>query len=841
MSNVRLAPSDAESSATSISWPEYLKSIIDFDGWRKSEFNAESLIFVPDPTNPSTLVKECDRDGCGVIINTGRLCTGCKAEFKQLNRLAEVPFHKFLQASRPERQTAVAGPCAVSGCVRRRYQRGLCASHASTYRSHTLRRRNQVTVSEWLEIRRAMKPLEVLAPCLVDNCPYESQLKGRLCPAHIRRFNYSAVNRPWLTIDVWLETIVEPYTDSTLPAKYAALMATPFALLQEPVRWEVIYAIQQRDLEGRAGLHASPLRNLYLNLRANATTSLAGEELCCWERPMSGNMHGFLKSIQRYVNEAHRLWLGHEQQNPHIVHYSDLTLRTTKTNGPKRPTLDFTNISRKWIADTVVSWVRAAPRAPAELGEAHRAWKILDVAIPSIRQKPEDLSGSDMNIAVRAIFKSTSSPGVQRQLLRAIRRVIEHARVDPVLRQTWDAVPQDFAINATLHKPMPRLDNDSRYTDEPFRFVPQPIVDWTMDHLHLVSYSSAHKTAEARVMIYLQERCGRRSGETASLRDKCISYDNDGAPYLEWRQGKPPYAKGQRLPIHQETHDAIRMWQKSKRANGVNSEWLFPSDAWAGIDQPYRSNIVQTRVRRFVEEVAAKAPFIGTVEGAEGNLINFDIRSIDAYAFRHAFAQRLADAVDENGRSTTPPDVLKSFMGHKSFITTMGYYDITSKRRRRALSSLPTRKLDIHGETVAAAAEREPYRRLGLTVGSCTEPQNVASAGRSCALNHACESCPFFLVDPMDREGIVAKRSHLEVQRERAAIINSPQYFLDFLESRISDCDSVVGGIDRYVQQLPTKQRDELIDILERLADLRRRATAPRMLDLRTLLSASER
>jgi hypothetical protein len=42
-------------------------------------------------------------------------------------------------------------------------------------------------------------------------------------------------------------------------------------------------------------------------------------------------------------------------------------------------------------------------------------------------------------------------------------------------------------------------------------------------------------------------------------------------------------------------------------------------------------------------------------------------------------------------------------------------------------------------------------------------------------LSHACESCPFFRVDPLEREGMVAKRFELKVQLERATVIGAPK------------------------------------------------------------------
>lgn len=166
----------------------------------------------------------------------------------------------------------------------------------------------------------------------------------------------------------------------------------------------------------------------------------------------------------------------------------------------------------------------------------------------------------------------------------------------------------------------------------------------------------------------------RRTSETLNLVDDCISYDSAGSPYLEWIQGKPPYLSGKRLPIHQETHDVIRQWQAIKREHGVESKWLFPSQRHVTKDAPYTGSYLSERLNQLITEVLEHAPFAGKVEGHDGNLVYFDLRTIDPYSFRHAFAQRLADAVDENGQSTTAPDVLQDYMGHKSFNTTMGYY-----------------------------------------------------------------------------------------------------------------------------------------------------------------------
>lgn len=52
---------------------------------------------------------------------------------------------------------------------------------------------------------------------------------------------------------------------------------------------------------------------------------------------------------------------------------------------------------------------------------------------------------------------------------------------------------------------------------------------------------------------------------------------------------------------------------------------------------------------------------------------------MNAYSFRHTYAQRHADA-------GTPPDVLRELMGHEQIETTMGYYN---PRELRLMEAFP--------------------------------------------------------------------------------------------------------------------------------------------------------
>jgi hypothetical protein len=222
-----------------------------------------------------------------------------------------------------------------------------------------------------------------------------------------------------------------------------------------------------------------------------------------------------------------------------------------------------------------------------------------------------------------------------------------------------------------------------------------------------------------------------------------------------------------------------------------------------------------------------------------GNLIHYNLSGIDAYALRHAFAQRYADGVDTEGRSTTPPDVLQDLMDHQEFKTTMTYYEVSAKRRKEALAGITPRRLDFLGNVVEINRERDGFTRVPVSLGHCEEPQNVAMGGNGCMLSHACESCPFFRVDPLEREGMVAKRFDLKVQLERATVIGAPQHMIDHFHARIRHCDAIIDGIDNYLAQIPDAERTAIETALESMADIRQRASTPRRIDLRAHLRAA--
>jgi hypothetical protein len=83
---------------------------------------------------------------------------------------------------------------------------------------------------------------------------------------------------------------------------------------------------------------------------------------------------------------------------------------------------------------------------------------------------------------------------------------------------------------------------------------------------------------------------------------------------------------------------------------------------------------------------------------------------------------------------------------------------------------------------------------------------------------------------------MVAKRFDLKVQLERATVIGAPQHMIDHFHARIRHCDTIIDGIDTYLAQIPDGERTAIESALESMADIRRRASTPRRIDLRSHL-----
>jgi Phage integrase family len=133
---------------------------------------------------------------------------------------------------------------------------------------------------------------------------------------------------------------------------------------------------------------------------------------------------------------------------------------------------------------------------------------------------------------------------------------------------------------------------------------------------------------------------------------------------------------------------------------------------------------------------------------AAGEPVAFDRAKIHPHAFRHTYAQTLAD-------QGVAPSVLRDLMDHRSMSTTLGYYRVGDARKRAAMDALARHTVDNRGSARPIDAEPSPVARLGeqlswvaVPMGKCSEPTNVRAGGQGCPIRYQCAGCPHFESDP---------------------------------------------------------------------------------------------
>ena len=175
--------------------------------------------------------------------------------------------------------------------------------------------------------------------------------------------------------------------------------------------------------------------------------------------------------------------------------------------------------------------------------------------------------------------------------------------------------------------------------------------------------------------------------------------------------------------------------------------------------QPTSPKTLATKMRAWVDAV-------GELSGPDGG--PFDRAKVFPYAFRHSYAQRLAD-------ERASESELMDLMDHDSFRTTQGYFRIRAERRRRAAELGRKALFDNQGRRLMRGleqlAEAERARMalgsLAVPYGACVEPANVAAMGGACKFMLKCLGCKHFRTDLSHLPALESYERQLVSARER--------------------------------------------------------------------------
>jgi integrase len=620
------------------------------------------------------------------------------------------------------------------------------------------------------------------ASCTVPSCDFAVFRSNGLCFYH-----YSKRLRDSPTADVaqWAQR-QRPF----LHAQHFSL-----APLHPLVRLEMLYALQQRDLEGLV-LYPALVRRLVNQLETKPSARLMVNVTDDKQLKSSKHFHSFARGVHRVLTSGYNRMQGIEvAADPHEARV-----------------YDGEGVSQPWLKMLIIDWERRTKPTSERVREAIRAAHVASQALENRRHRGHDytvLAFDDMDAIVKAMRNLTYPDGTQysysyrRALNGRFFELIEFGRKAGLL----DDVPGSFARHRSHFIPCPTVDDD-----EPGRALPELVIaqldaqletigdtfpyrGWTRDHIELM----------LRTAYIVLRDTGRRPQEICKLRLDCL-FESDGY-VLIWDNWKAKRLRRQ-LPILTQTAEAINQWRDERASmsiTGASANYLFPGRrqlSHTGRESTHlTSDDLGDALRRWVRSLDH---LNSDVAGTDGRPLPFDRSRIFPYAFRHSYAQRLADA-------GVAVDVLKDLMDHNSIDTTMGYYKVTLNRKRHAVEKMRSLVVD-HTGTSAAATSATAYelRSVAVPYGNCIEPSNVKAGGQACPIRFQCAGCGFYRPDPSYLPAIDEHILSLKATREKALAMGAEDFVVRNLNDQVAAFDRVRTKMRERLQHMDAEQRQEI-------------------------------
>ncbi|MEU2753316.1 MULTISPECIES: site-specific integrase [Streptomyces] len=811
-------PSRPEPETPGAGWLAWLRQHVQPD-WRPGEWDHERMFFDGDLDNDATGASRCKVVACQTPCpgRVGR-CSPCAVAA----RSSDLPDDEFDATYQPTRKRRVRGisdreACLVADssgrCARESVSHGLCPTHASTF-SERRRRSPELSVADW-QLAAQPQPLAHQGECRVGGCVREQQ-QLRLCGSHHgkwRRELSSGRHGP----DQLLE-----WAAATGPF----LQAHQFWCggLHPVVAHELLFGLQERD---RAGLSISPLAVRLAIAAVAGVDSLCGLDVSALRfgrEKGSSPARALLGQIQRMVERARRQCEGADPMAGEVWDAAAVGLwaATHRRYDAVKGDIDFRVVRQQWLRTVLLEWARSVRPTIQDLRTSLLAFS---AASEGLSQRaaggdaPSRLGAADMTAAVDAIKKSRKKDGkprasaTQDKLVRAWFAVLEVARASGLM----DDVPGAFS-RARHHRVAPVEVNEEHVG----RALPDSVVRQLDAQLHLLDVShrgwprGLSQLFHQTVYAVLRDT-GRRLGEVASLKVDCVEQEDEH--YQLVYDNHKAKRNGRRLPIAQSTAELITRWEQRRAELPLTEragQWLFPS-AMHGSGRGnghIRGDSISAVLRTWVDSL----PRIdGDMPGPDGQPLPFDRSQITAHAFRHTYAQRHADA-------GVPVDVLRDLMDHTSVDTTMGYYQVTLKRKREAVRALAPLAVDRTGRPAPLAHSKYEIASVAVPFGNCTEPSNVKAGGGSCPLRFQCSGCPFYRPDPSYLPAIEDHVRDLKADREAADAVGAADFVLTNINAEIASYQDVTATMRDQLAVLPD---DERLEIEEASKILRKsRATA---------------
>lgn len=766
-----------------------------------SEWDAEHLLVIPRPGGLLAPGRACPAPGCPNLVHRGGpLCQSHEASFVH-SELADI--EDWLASSGPGvvRPRFFEEHCVVEAdgeCCHRPGEGALCLCKA-----HSMQWANWQRAGEgWEAFFSRARPLGDLGGCVAASCYLAARYKqSRLCDVHyaawrIRR--YPSGRR----FETFLAQAPQPGNRRILSLRG----------LPELVRLEMLYAIGCRVRE-QIRTRTTEMRPYVDRLLASGVDSLIQLNPGQLE-PSGRNERG---RFARYAVDRVCLAYG----DPETERDKDLwDLRLFERSGH----LDFSGIRQDWLRHAVKAWAAAAMvRIRSKAMLQHRVQSVAALsrvlaAGPDGGDDPARLGRGDVDRFLLRVRSLRSPETGCAYSPRRVNQIVEDCAF--VLREAREmGLLADLASTFIFR----HGDNSRKVVEEEGRALPPHIVAQLDACLPLLREipgggQPTHPSlgvlgghaGEMAVLIYeLLKGTGRRAGEVASLQLDCLEVDEHAKDVLIYDNHKRQRMQ-RRLPLADSVLvEAIRSQQHWVTATfpGTPTEqlWLLPRSTK---NTDGTAHIGANQIGRWMQAWVAAIPRIDAGPLDErGDPVPFDRSAIHPHAWRHTYAQTLAD-------QGVAPSVLRDLMDHRSLSTTLGYYTIGEERKRQAMEILGRLTVDnressttAQGRPSRAGELREELSWVAVPMGKCSEPTNIRAGGQACPIRYQCAACPHFESDPSFLPELRVYAEDLRREREAMLAAGTADWLGEGVTRQLEVIASHIRHHEEALDRLPTERR----------------------------------
>ncbi|MGW3739860.1 tyrosine-type recombinase/integrase [Streptomyces sp. NPDC005146] len=644
-------------------WVPWLRAHLD-PAWRTSEWRWDCWLFTGSVHEPRSSVALCRTAACDTVVSPANIfCPFCQGAQKQ----SPLPAEEFARTFVPMRTRTYFGqskePCSVARrgqqCVRPSHCKTLCALHYAQWKAH----KKKVDPRDWDTVA---VPFTDAQPCPVPACPLPAMHTQGPCRLHARKFREYRRTAPGTALADWAvhqAPYLAPHQFSLLP-------------LPDSLRHEVLYGLQQVDPWLRI-LEPPQVRRMVRDLADTTTlvSDITDQQMCPRSTVAVLRLLGRVRTAVRAGSAQHT---GTAPAHDDVLDLRALGQRSRTPAGIRTPkTVDLRTIRQRWLRDLLRTWTIQQRPGADEFARTLRGVELASRALAprTGTDDPARLRYDDVTAVIEAFrtaLKLNGEPAgwtYRMSIASHFFALIDYGRRSGTAHDISAAFVRDPAAH--------RITQEETNEDEIGKAIPEPVIRQLDAHLHLLGKGRARgqrtlAPADLQLMyrtLYILLRdTGRRPLEVLSLPRNCLETRHDQTS-LVWDNHKARRHR-RRLPITASTADAIRTWRARRDLLQPNlpplgAGYLFPALTHLATRPYLHTSYLGETLRHWVNAI----PHLHT-EGADdhGDPLPFDRSLIYAYAFRHSYAQRHADA-------GTPVDVLRELMDHRSIAMTQRYYN----------------------------------------------------------------------------------------------------------------------------------------------------------------------